>query len=40
MPVATTAIAPGRYADDFRTLMSALRDRFGLKPGQNGGAGN
>lgn len=39
MPAAATAIAPGRHADDFRTLMSALRDRYDLKPGQNSSAG-
>jgi len=39
MPAAATAIAPGRHADDFRTLMSTLRDRFDLKPGQNSGGG-
>jgi len=32
-----SAIAPGRHAGDFRTLMSGVRDRFGLKPGTNGG---
>ena len=29
---APPAIAPGRHAGDFRTLISAVRDRFGLKP--------
>jgi hypothetical protein len=33
---ATSAIAPGRHAGDFRALMSGVRDRFGLKPGTGG----
>ncbi len=29
--VAGPAIAPGQFADDFRTLISAVRDRYGLR---------
>ena len=33
---APAAIAPGRHAGDFRTLISAARDRFGLKSAKPG----